>query len=519
MPILRRARRRRAGNSVVITALAASVALAGCGGSTGAAPAADREAPVVIAVSSVVSLDPGLASNSKANLTVVGNVYAALTRFGADGKLVGDLATEWSQTADDVWTFKLRSGVTFEDGEPLTARTVVSNFERLKNDAKLVAGAKVVSAVREAEATSDTEVVFRTQGTFLSFPGIVAGWHLLPIEWLKTHDPNTEVNASGPYKLVSFAPDQSIKLAVNETYFGEAPQVKSVEYRVFSEQAAIISGVLANEIDVAVQLSPSDLEQFEATGDFITGGRPGNRIHILQVNASKKPWDDPRVREAAAIAIDRATITKTILKGLVEPSRKQPFGIGYVGYQEDLEPWPYDPPRARKLLEEAGAVGARAELAVAEYQFPGGPQTSEVIVEQLKAVGFDAALRRLPLATWSDLLKSEETAPELIFIGEASPSNSSAEATLKYQSKEAYPATNAKGPVSSEIDAAVQAAWTAKTVAEQAAAIKRFTAENIRTVRIIDMWPQPQTYVVSKRIKYTPRADDLNRAYDLEWAK
>lgn len=509
--------RRRA----IAAALAIGISLlaVACGGSDGGASGdSGSEAPVIIAVPSVTSLDPGLASNSKANLTVVGNVYAALTRFDTDGDLVGDLATEWKQTADDEWTFTLREGVTFEDGEPLNAHTVVENFARIKDDAELVAGAKVVSAVKDVQATSDTELVFHTNGTFLAFDGIVAGWHFLPPEWLKTHDPNREVNASGPYKLVSFDPDQSIKLAVNEGYHGDRPPVADVEYRVYTEQAAIISGLLAGEIDVAVQLSPSDLEQLESTGNFEVGGRPGNRIHILQVNASKKPWDDPRVREAASLAIDRQKITETILKGYVEPSRKQPFGVGYVGYQEDIEPWPYDPERARQLLEEAGAVGAKAELSVGEYHFPGGPQASEVIVEQLNAAGFDVKLRRLPTATWSDLNKSEETAPALIYIGEASPSNSSAEATLKYQSKEAYPATNAKGPVSPEIDAAIQDAWTASTVEEQAEAIKRFTAENIRTVRIIDLWPQPQTYVASKRLRFTPRADDLNRAYDLVWA-
>lgn len=525
IPIEKRIRRRaRLKLASAVTAVA--ILLAACGsaeGSGGATSATSSEtgseSPVVIAVPSVTSLDPGLASNSKANLTVVGNVYAALTRFNTDGELIGDLATDWEKSGDNQWTFNLREGVTFEDGEVLDANTIAANYERIEQDPELVAGSKVVSAVNEVEVVSDTEIIFHTDGNYLAFPGIVAGWHFLPTEWLETHDPNTEVNASGPYKLVSFDADRSIHLEINDAYFGDAPEIEEVEYRVFSEQAAIISGLLSGEVDLAVQLNPSDLDQFDATGDFTTGGVPGNRIHILKVNASKEGWDDPRVREAASIAIDRQTITETVLKGLVEPSKKQPFGIGYVGYREDIEPWEFDPERARELLEEADAVGTKVDIAVGEYHFAGGPQSSEVIVEQLNAVGFDASLRRLPLATWSDQNKSEETAAELIYIGEASPSNSSAESTLKYQSKEANPATNAKGPVSPIIDEAIQAAWTAETEEEQAEAIHRFADENIETVRIIDLWPQPQTFVASNRIEFTPRADDLNRAYDLRWAK
>lgn len=500
---------------VAIAAIVLLVATA-CSSSGPATEAASDE-PVVIAVGPVANLDPGLASSSKTNLTVVGNVYSSLTRVNPDGELVGDLATDWEQESDLVWRFTLRPDATFEDGSPLDAETVRWNFERGAADAKLTAVAKVVSTIDSIEVLSPAELRITTKDPAINLPDRLSGWLFLDPDWAQANDPGTQVNASGPYRLVSFTPDQSVVLEANPNYYGDAPEIENVEYRFFKDQSAIVAGLLSNDIDVAVQLNPSDLDQIEAAGGYRTGGEPGYRIHVLQVNASKAPWDDPLVREAAALAIDRESITENLLKGFTEPSHRQVFGVGYVGYQPDLEPWPYDPDRARELLEEAGALGAPAELTVPQNFFAGAERASEVIVEQLNAVGFDASLRVLPQASWSDLVSTPESAPPLIYIGEASPSNSSAEALLKFQSVEAYPATNAKGPVSPVIDQAVSAAWTASSVEQQALEVEAATAEIIRTARVIDLWPQPQTYVVRDDLAFAPRQDDLNRAYDLAW--
>lgn len=511
------ARLERALALIGIGLLTAAAAACGAGESASETGDGDQDRTVVVAAQQVTSLDPGLAGTTQA-YSLLGSVYSTLTRFTADGSLVGDLATEWRQDDATTWTFTLREGATFEDGEPLDAETVVWNLERAHTDDKLTGVARIASIIETAEAVSPTEVRFTTSGTYLNLPGAVSTWYFLAPEWSASHDPNTSVNASGPYKVVSFAAATGTVLERNPGYYGEAPAVEDLEYRVFADQATLISALLADEVDVATLVPPSDLEQIAETGDYEVGGDAGYRIHVLQVNALKPVWQNQDVREAVALAIDRESITGSVLGGFTEPSRKQVFGVGFVGYQDDLEPWPHDPDRARQLLEGAGAVGTAVELAVPIGYFNGGETAAETIVEQLDQVGFEATLNVVPVTGWGDVIASGADGPDLVYIGEASASNSSAEALLKYQSKDVYPSSNTKGPVSEEIDGAIADAWAAQTIEDQAAAVERATNAIIDTVRVIDLWPQPQTFVARKDLDVGTRPYDYLRGFEIAWA-
>ncbi|WNI14238.1 ABC transporter substrate-binding protein [Actinacidiphila sp. ITFR-21] len=507
--------------AVVLIAPALAVSMAACGGSDTAGPSGGKQRTVVIAVpADVTSLDPGLASGSKNSLTLVREFYSSLTQFDRTGKLVGDLATSWSQDGPNAWTFELRPGARFQDGEALDARTIAWNFERAKKDAKLTAAQRIVSAVTGVQVLSPTEITFTTgKQTYLNLPGLVSGWLFLPQKWAATHDPDTEVNASGPYRLTSFKPNGSVGLTANATYYGTRPALQNVRYRVFSDQSSLISGLLGGSIDVVPGLDPSQLEQIKATGKYTVGGVPGLRIHYLSINASKKPWNDVRVREAATIAIDRATITKTVLKGYTVPANRQLFSPTYNGYQKDLTPWPYDPQKARRLLKDAGAVGTKLQISLAAYQYAGSQRTSEVIADELNAVGFDAKVEVLPIAQWSDKKATDATAAALTYNGEASPSNSSAEVLTHYESSVIFPTSNLRGPQDKTLDDDIVRAWTASTPDEQATYVKAATDRINDTFRAIDLWQQPQTFAAAKDLAYTPRADDLDLAYEIGWAE
>lgn len=502
-----------------VTALAAACSSSGVPGSDSSGGAGSGQATVTIAIpATITSVDPGMATNSRNTLTIMHDLYATLTQFNDSEQLVADLATSWSRDGARAWTFTLRPGAKFQDGEALDANTIAWNFQRLKDNAKLLGGTQIVAAISSVTVDSATKVTFHTGNqSYLNLPRLVAGWGFLPEKWTASHDPNTQADASGPYELVSFVQNQSIVLKANPSYFGAQPDIKNVDYKVFADQSALVAGLLGGSIDVATELDPDELAQIEATGKYNVGGVPGLRINYLAINTWKKPWNNPLVREAATIAIDRALITKTVLDGYTAPSKRQLFAPGYTGYQDNLQPWPYDPAKARKLLEQAGALGTKAQLWVPQIIFAGAPQAAQVIASELDAAGFDITLKELPIAQWEDG-STTDSAPALNYIGEASPSNSSDYILQAFRSSVVDPTTEQRGPQDKELDDLIQDAWTASTVAEQAKYVEEATDRIDSTYRYIDLWPQVQTYAVSKKLDYTQRADDLDPAYYISWA-
>jgi len=200
------------------------------------------------------------------------------------------------------------------------------------------------------------------------------------------------------------------------------------------------------------------------------------------------------------------------------PSDRQVFSSTYNGYQH-LPPWPYDPSLARKLLQEAGAVGTNAEISIAEYQYPGAAQAAQAIASELNAVGFKSTVQILPIAQWTTEKAADATAEPLTYNGEASPSNSSAEVLTHYESEKIFPTGNMRGPQDKVLDDLILKAWTASTLAEQAKYVEEATDRIDSTYRVIDLWPQPQTYAARTDVDFTPRADDLILAYEMSWAK
>ena len=347
-------------------------------------------------------LDPTTASAAAIGEVVHMSVLEGLTKINLDGRITPLLAESWSIDPDGkVYTFKLRKGVRFHDGEAFDASDVKFSFERAK-----AAGStnKVKKAVFDNIArieTPDAQTVIvllaNADGNFLFRMGENTAVILDPKSAATTA---TKPVGTGPFKFESWARGSSITLVKNDAYRDAAAvRMKKVSFRFINDPAAQVAALLAGDIDGMPRFGALEsLKQFQRDARFavVQGGTEGKTI--VSINNRKKPFDDVRVRRAIAAAIDRQAIIDGAQEGYGVPigSHMVPSDAGYV----DLTGVnPYDPAKAKALLKEAGValpLNVTLTLPPPAYARKGG----EIVAAQLAQVGITAKIENVEWAQW-----------------------------------------------------------------------------------------------------------------------
>lgn len=461
------------------------------------------------------TLDPAAGGGLRGDLSVIATIYSSLTELDASGKLVGELATDWKQTSETTWVFNLRPDVTFSDGTPFDAETVKWNVERLLAPAKPNWISASVRKIKKVTALSPTQVEFETDGPEIELPRRLVGVFFTKKDFDKDHNPAKEAIGTGPYRLVSYNPDSEVVLEANEKFFGKAPGFKHVKLRVVVDPATRINALKSGELDAAGLITPQDLDQLEQSGNLVVGAKPSTRVQIIRFNTNIKPLDDVRVRQALNYAIDKEAITRSIFKGLVEPATSQIITPLHEGYNKDLQAWPYDPQRAKALLAEAGyPEGFEVEIALGQSSYVGAEQAAQIIVAQLAEVGVNATLGVVPRSALEERARTENAAG-LTWFGYADTASIAAE-TLTYLGSTHF---HTIGKIPAGFDEAVAAAKSARTTEEELASVKKATQVAADDALAIFLWPLPQTYAHSKKVKWDVRQDDWTLAYEINPAK
>jgi len=379
-----------------IAALAAAVA-------TPAAQAQNRKDSAVLGmILEPPGLDPTVAAAAAIGEVVHYNVLEGLTKINMDGSIVPLLAESWTIDPDGkVYTFKLRKGVKFTDGEAFDASDVKFSFERAKAEGSTN---KAKKAVFDNIARIDTPdpytvliVLNQADGNFLFRMGENTAVILDPKSAASTA---TKPVGTGPFKLDAWAKGSSITLAKNDAYRNAAAvKMKKVTFRFINDPAAQVAALLAGDIDGMPRFgSINALKQFQSDARFtvVAGGTEGKTI--ISINNKKKPFDDVRVRRALAAAIDRKAVIDGSAEGLAKPigSHMVPSDAGYIDLTGAN---PYNPEKAKALLKEAGVatpLNVTLTLPPPEYARKGG----EIVAAQLAKVGVVAKIENVEWAQW-----------------------------------------------------------------------------------------------------------------------
>ncbi|MCP1168583.1 ABC transporter substrate-binding protein [Limimaricola litoreus] len=371
------------------------------------APAFAQTPPGVLVVGQIAepkALDPA-AVTAVNDFRILMNVYDGLVRY-KDGTLEVEpaLATDWEISEDGTeYTFTLREGVTFHDGSSFDAEAVKFNFDRMLDESHPYYDTGpfplsfFFSAIEEVEVVDPTTVKFvlnEPYAPFLSNLAYPTGLIVSPAA-VEEHGSEFGRNPSGtgPFKFAEWRPNEAVVVEANPDYWDGAPQLEAVVFRPITDASTRTAEMLAGGIDLMVEVPPVALSQFEGES-YQLHEQAGPHLWFLILNAKEGPFADKLVRQAANYAIDKEAIVNEVLEGTAEVAAGPTPPAFAWAYNEDLEPYPYDPEKARELIAEAGAEGAELTFYVTE----GGSGMLDpvamgtAIQADLEAVGFDVTI-------------------------------------------------------------------------------------------------------------------------------
>ena len=383
---------------------AGSLLLAGCsaGSSSQGSTSGDTPTTATIALTGTpTNLDFTTTAGAAIPQALMSNVYEGLVELDQEGQIVPLLAQDWTVSDDrKTYTFTLQDGVTFSNGDPLTAEDVKFSFDRVKTDWVSSLKAKM-DVVESVDVLSDSEVAVT-----LSTPSNAWLFSLAtPVGAIFTPNGVDDLaNApvgTGPYALGEWVPNERIVLDTRDDYWGEAPGVEQVTLRYFADATATTNALQTGDVDAIANLqAPELLSTFESDDAFqvITGTSSGEVS--LSLNNQAAPFDDVRVRQAVLYAIDEQAVLDTAWNGY--GSLVATYAAPTDPYYEDLtDVYAYNPEKAKELLKEAGQENLDITFTVPTR--PYAQAVSEIVVSQLKDVGINATIKSAEFpAVWLD---------------------------------------------------------------------------------------------------------------------
>jgi peptide/nickel transport system substrate-binding protein len=466
----------------------------------------DRYGGVLIAAQGAEPdrLDPHL-TTAFASFQVLENVYDTLVQPGDDLSMEGALAESWEVSDDNLtWTFKLREGVAWHNGRAFVADDVVYSYERIMDPDFGAANGWRFGSVESVTAVDDMTVAItlnRPTPNLLVSIAAFKGMAIVPKEIVEDGTIDTAPVGTGPFKFVSSSPDQGIVLERNDAYWRAdegLPYLDGIRFVQIPDQTVKLTNLQTGEADWIDTVPPQQLEALEGDGAVVVMRVPGGDYHYFALNQNRQPFDDVRVRQAIATAIDRGEIAEAAQFGAATPNQTAIPQGSFWSF--DYAPFPTaDAAAATALLEEAGVTDLSIEFLVTS-DFPETVTQAQVIAAQLDAIGVAVEIRDVDFGTWLDAEGSGDfDAFMLSWIGNIDPDD------FYYAQHHSTGTFNFQGYVNPDVDALLDAARVendkdarkalydeaAAMIVDDASYIYLYNPENINA------WgPQVQGYVV-----------------------
>lgn len=411
-------------SKTLFTLLLAGLMLTSCGGEgqggkeKGETKTAER--PLTVAMSTEIdSLDPFNATAGDTK-TVMDQIFDGLLDVDEDGNLVGDLAESYEISDDGLtYTFKLKEGVKFHDGSDFSADDVYYTYDKLSGLSSGEPMSSKFSVIKEMEVVSPTEIKMTLDAVNNSFIYL----QTQPIIKKDYEDNQTKPIGTGPYKFVSYTPGEGMVMERFDDYHraDHVAKIKQVNVVRVADNQALVMAINNKEVDLASKLTADELEQVKESTDSYS--HPQNLVQLLGLNNKVKPFDDIRVRQAIAYAIDKDELIEAVAGGKATKIYSS-FSPALKDYYNELEEmYPTNVEKAKELLAEAGFPdGISFKMTVpSDYKFH--MDTAELVQAQLKKAGINATIDPIEFSTWLDRVYKERDYETTIcgFIGYTDP--------------------------------------------------------------------------------------------------
>jgi len=372
---------------------------------TGFTVASNAKVLVVGQIAEPKSLDPSTVTAVN-DFRIVMNIYDGLVRY-TDGKLEVEpaLAKSWDISSDGtVYTFNLRSGIKFHDGSDFNADAVKFNFDRMLNKDHPYHNTGpfplsfFFSAIKSVDVVNANTVKFTLNepyAPFLSNLAYPTGLIVSPAG-VKKHGKDFGRNPSGtgPFKFNEWKSNERVVVDKNSGYWDGKAGTDAVVFRPITDANTRVAEMLSGGIDMMVEVPPASLSKFGGS-KFSVVEQAGPHVWFLILNAKEGPFANKKVRQAANYAINKQAIVNDVLEGTAAIAAGPTPPAFAWAYNNSLQPYPYDPAKAKALIKEAGVEGAKLTFYVTE----GGSGMLDpvamgtAIQADLKAVGFDVEIK------------------------------------------------------------------------------------------------------------------------------
>lgn len=365
-----------------------------------------------------------------------------LTRYAKDSLTTVEpsLATSWEANEDaTVWTFQLRDDVTWHDGEPFTAEDVAFTFDLITTEGLGARSAGQIASLKTAEAIDDYTVEMTFEEPHGTLPIMVAyNMGILPKHILEDQDPSEPTGylenpiGTGPFEFESSTAGSNWVMTRNDEWWGGEANLDQVVFNVVPDMNATVAQLRSGDVDVAL-VQPRQADTLEGVEGLTVSAVPQvNYFYVATANNVER-FSSTEVRRALNYAIDKEAIIETVIRGYGTPAASPIPPALDTYHRPDIEPYPYDPQRAREILADEGweenADGFlerdgeefSIELSTSDGVLD-GPQLAEVLKQQLEEVGIKATIDMVEFAQlWTGVFAGEIDASVEYLVAPPSP--------------------------------------------------------------------------------------------------
>lgn len=298
------------------------------------------------------TLDP-LTASADSEIAFLNAVYDYLIDTDAGSNLVPRLAESWEASADGLtYTLKIREGVSFHDGSPLTLDDVLWTFEYLRGTEGPVKD--LLSVIASIEAGEGNTLVITLSNTNPDFPYLLGDNHIVILQ-KDAADIGTAFNGTGPFMVSEYDPGNRAVLTANPNYWGEPASIATLEFVFFADPQAMISALQGGQVDVVLRMDNATFASLTGDANFTAVDIPTNGHDLCRLRADREPGNNPLVQQAFKLATERQAIYERIQLGFGAVGKDTPIGPLFAQYYDDtLELPARDPEAAKQLLADAG---------------------------------------------------------------------------------------------------------------------------------------------------------------------
>lgn len=491
--------------------------------------------------SDVTTIDPQW-NNSGPNVSLATHVFEPLTLTDRNGRLIPGLATSWRAIDPLTWEFKLRAGVKFHDGSPLTADDVVFSLERPKTlQGSPASFASFVRPIVQVVAVDPSTVRIRTATPHVLVPYdlnsifIVSKKSVTAAGSSADFDSGRAAIGTGPYKLVSFKRGDRIELARNDAYWGAKPVWEKVTFRMLSNDAARIAALLSGDVDAIENVPTADVARLASDRRFKVDKQVSWRTifwHMDQYRdvtpfatdrsgkpLAKNPFKDPRVRLAVSKAINRDAIVSRVMEGLAIPASNL-VSPGIFGYNPAIKVEAYDPGGAKQLLAAAGyPEGFMLTIHAPNNRYVNDARIAETVAALLSRVGITTRVQTLPWASYLPHARAGEYTMALVGWGSTLGDSTIKNHLGTLDEKKGYGAWNFGRYSNREVDRQLEHDFTRFDDKAREEAAKAVAALALKDHPVIPMHHEIVSWAMKKGISYPGRVDQFTFAFQFERSK